>query len=144
MRVVVDTNVVVSALLRPESVPAQVLERLRERGAVLLYDARIEAEYREVLERPKFRAISPARRERLLADLLTDSPLTQVPAWTGPLTDPDDRMFVEVALAGGAHALVTGNLRDYPSELGFEVLPPATLLASLEAHGGRAPAPTDG
>jgi uncharacterized protein len=135
VRVVVDTNVLVSALLRPGSVPARALAQLTERGALFLHDARIVAEYRAVLERPKFRAIDAAGRERLLGALLAAPPVAHVPAWTGPLLDPDDRMFVEVALAGHADALVTGNLRDYPSDLGFEVLPPASLLAALEASG---------
>ncbi|HRG99990.1 MAG TPA: putative toxin-antitoxin system toxin component, PIN family [Polyangiaceae bacterium] len=133
MRVVVDTNVLVSALLRPGSVPARALDRLTEAGALFLYDARIVAEYRVVLERPKFRAIDAAGRVRLLGALLAAPPVAHVPPWPGPLLDPDDRMFVEVALAGHADALVTGNLRDYPRDLGFEVLPPASLLAGLEA-----------
>jgi hypothetical protein len=41
-------------------------------------------------------------------------------------------MFVEVALAGRADAIVTGNLRQYPNDLGFAVHPPASLLAMLE------------
>ena len=133
MRVVVDTNVVVSALLRPGSVPARALDLLLERGALFLYDTRIVAEYRSVLARPKFRPIDPARRERLLDELLAAPPIAHVPAWPGPLLDPDERMFVEVALASHADAVITGNLRDYPSDLGFEVLPPATLLARLES-----------
>ncbi len=133
MRVVVDTNVLVSALLRPDSVPARAVAGLVARRAVFLYDARIVEEYRAVLARPKFGAIGAEARAGLLGALLGGPPVAHVPAWAGPLLDPDDRMFVEVALAGRADALVTGNLRDYPRDLGFEVLPPATLLADLEA-----------
>ena len=42
---------------------------------------------------------------------------------------------LEVALAGKAFAIVTGNVRDYPLDLGFEVLPPATVLARLGLDG---------
>jgi hypothetical protein len=38
---------------------------------------------------------------------------------------------VELALSAGADAVVTGNIKDYPRGLGFEVLPPAMLLAQL-------------
>ena len=47
------------------------------------------------------------------------------------MSDDDDRIFVEIALAGHADAIVTGNIADYPTDLGFQVLPPASLLAQL-------------
>lgn len=132
MRLVVDTNVLVSALLKPGSVPARALAAIWEKATVL-YDARIEGEYRSVLERPKFRAIARAQLDELLATLRArGSDLGEVPPWGAAMTDGDDRIFVEAALAGRADAIVTGNLRHYPSDLGFEVLPPATVLARLE------------
>jgi putative PIN family toxin of toxin-antitoxin system len=131
MRLVVDTNVLVSALLKPGSVPDRALVAILGQ-TTLLYDARIADEYRSVLERPKFRAMDRARTEALLARIRTAGvDLGEVPAWEGALTDTDDRIFIEAALAGRAEAIVTGNIRHYPSGLGFEVLPPATLLARL-------------
>lgn len=131
MRVVVDTNVIVSALLKPGSVPDRALAAIWEHATVL-YDRRVAQEYRDVLARPKLRAIDRGRADALIATLHERGvDLGEVPAWTGAMTDEDDRVFVEVALAGPAGAIVTGNLRDYPTGLGFEVLPPATLLARL-------------
>ncbi|MBX3217195.1 MAG: putative toxin-antitoxin system toxin component, PIN family [Labilithrix sp.] len=131
MRVVVDTNVIVSALLKPGSVPDHALAAIWEHATVL-YDRRVADEYRDVLARPKLRAIDRGRADALIATLRERGvDLGEVPAWTGAMTDEDDRVFVEVALAGRADAIVTGNLRDYPTGLGFEVLPPATLLARL-------------
>ncbi|MDB5215266.1 MAG: hypothetical protein JWO86_3193 [Myxococcaceae bacterium] len=133
MRLVLDTNIVVSALLKPASVPGRALAAIWSTNAVVLYDARIEQEYREVLRRPKFRAIAAGLVDDFLATLTArGSELAEVPAWSGAMNDDDDRVFVEVALAGRAHAVVTGNIRDYPVGLGFEVHPPATLLALLE------------
>ena len=54
MKVVVDTNVLVSALLRQGTPPAAVLDALLGGELTLLYDERILDEYREVLGRPKF------------------------------------------------------------------------------------------
>lgn len=130
LRLVVDTNVLVAALLTPGRTPDRALAALLARGDAVLYDPRIEAEYREVLARPKFRNVDPARVEALLAGLLAGAEkLGSVPAWAGAMTDADDRAFVEVALAGGADAIVTGNARHYPTGLAFAVLSPAELLA---------------
>ncbi len=132
MRLVLDTNVVVSALLKPASVPGRALAAIWSTNAVVLYDARIDQEYRDVLRRPKFRAIAAGLADEFLATLeARGEDLGDVPAWGGAMTDDDDRAFIEVALAGRAHAIVTGNIRDYPIGLGFEVHPPSTLLAML-------------
>lgn len=130
-RFVVDTNVIVSAAWKEGSVPDLALARLLVVGVVLV-DARILAEYRDVLARKKLAKIPIERREAILTKLAAAAEVIDpVAPYEGPLPDPDDRVFVEVALAGRAHAIVTGNLRDYPEDLGFEVLPPATVLARL-------------
>lgn len=131
MRLVLDTNVLVSALLHPGRSPDLALRALRAAGAVVLVDARVEAEYREVLSRPKFRAVDPARREALLAALLASSERVEAAPTAFAMIDPDDRAFVEVALAGRADAVVTGNGRHYPEGMGFAVLSPTALLALL-------------
>lgn len=131
MRLVVDTNVLVSALLKPGSVPDRALAAIWSRASVL-YDARILYEYRSVLERPKFGAIARHRIDELLeAVRVRGCDLGGVPPWELAMADGGDRIFVEVALAGRADAVVTGNIRHYPTDLGFETLPPATLLARL-------------
>ena len=119
-------------MLKPGSVPDLVLSRLWAREPGVLYDARILAEYREVLGRAKFKAISRERVDALLALVGSRGVLVgPVAPWHGEIPDDDDRMFVEVAKAFGADAIITGNLRDYPSEIGVAVYPPATLLAML-------------
>lgn len=130
MRLVIDTNVVVSALLHPERTPARSLEAAR--GCTVLFDARIEDEYRSVLGRRKLASIDPARREALLDALLSTAVRVEAAgAYSGPMIDADDRMFVEVALAGGADAIVTGNRKHYPDALEVDVIGPTELLARL-------------
>ena len=132
-RLVIDTTVLVSALLKPGSVPDRALAAVWRRGALVLYDARIADEYREVVARPKFRAIARDRVEDLLRMLLErGEQLEDVALWDGVMDDEGDRIFVEVALTGRADAIVTGNLKHYPTNLGFDVQPPATLLAMLD------------
>jgi len=79
----------------------------------LALDARLLAEYRDVLTRPEFGF--PAKDIALVlsaiaqqAVAVTASPLA------GRLPDRDDEPFLEVALAARADALVTGNIRHFP------------------------------
>jgi uncharacterized protein len=134
MRLVLDTNVLISALLNVGRTPDQALSQVCARRDVVLYDHRIAEEYRSVLARPKFQAIDPSRSEALVAALLAlGEDLGTVRPWEGAMIDPRDRCFIEVALAGRADAIVTGNTKHYPTDLGFEVLTPAALLSR---HGG--------
>lgn len=131
MRVVLDTNVLVSALLSPHGPPAAVLELVLAGKAQLLVDDRIMGEYREVLLRPRF-GFDPEDAAALLAFVESASDWISGPPSDLALADPDDRPFAEIAVAGAADALVTGNLRHFPrSRLpkGLLVIAPAAFLA---------------
>jgi putative PIN family toxin of toxin-antitoxin system len=128
---VIDTNVVVSGLLNPEGYPARVLQAAEDGRIKLAYDSRILAEYRDVLRRPKLR-LKPQRIAAFLAGL--DGQMLVTPVATakgGP--DPDDRAFVETALATLDRTIVTGNLADYPDEIlnGVRVITPGQAAAEL-------------
>ncbi|MEZ4406275.1 MAG: putative toxin-antitoxin system toxin component, PIN family [Polyangiales bacterium] len=129
MRVVVDTNVIVAALLTPGRTPERCLDALRAQGATVLVDERIVAEYRAVIARPKFRSVDPARASALVESLIAGAERVEVTAYAGPMIDGDDRAFVEVARAGRADAIVTGNAKHFPRDVGVEVLSPAEALA---------------
>jgi putative PIN family toxin of toxin-antitoxin system len=132
VRLVLDTNVIVSALLHSDRTPARAVRTVLARRFTVLFDDRIEREYRTVLARPKFRAIDPTQSESLLAALLQNGERVESPrAFDGPMIDPDDRVFVEVALAGRADALVTGNARHYACDFVFAVLSPAQWLERI-------------
>lgn len=113
MRIVLDTNVLVSALLNPNGKPASVLRLVLGREVVLCVDARIFSEYRHVLMRPRF-GFRLAYVEALLAFIeyeaisVTPSPLDVA------FPDTDDLPFYETALAAKARYLVTGNQVHYP------------------------------
>jgi len=129
VRIVLDTNVVVSGLLNPHGKPGTILQMVVSRAVTICYDARIIDEYREVLLRPKF-PISEAEVDATLEQieaaghLVTTTPLPQ------NLPDPDDEPFLEVALAGGAEYLVTGNIRHYPKDCcrGMKVVSPGEFV----------------
>ena len=136
MRVVIDTNVLVSAMLVEGSVPDQVTRLALAGRFVWLVDTRIVSEYREVLQRPTF-AFDVAAVRDLLA--VVDAYAEWIVADPLPLTLPDesDRPFVEVAVAGGADVIVTGNVADFrvaEGRLGVRILNPRRFLDLL---GGR-------
>jgi len=137
MRVVIDTNVIVSALVTRSGNPARVIEAALHGEITSVLDQRTIREAREVLARPKFatkHGVDPAWSEYVL-DALEDSGtlLDNVPPYVGSLPDESDRPFVELALAGSA-ILVTGNTRHFPAETGVTVLTPAELVARLASQ----------
>ena len=114
MRIVLDTNVLVSGLLTPHGPPGRLVDLLLAGEVTLIYDDRILSEYHEVLERPRF-DFDPGDVEDVLKLFATEGEAVTAPPLAVELPDPDDLPFVEVATAGRADALVTGNLRHYPA-----------------------------
>jgi len=116
MKVVLDTNVLISGLINPEGTPAQILNLLLNGRIVVLYDNRILREYREVLKRKRFgfdeRLTSP-----LLDYFMNEGEYVAAEPISGyRFVDEDDRMFYEVAATGKARCRVTGNKDHYPNE----------------------------
>jgi putative PIN family toxin of toxin-antitoxin system len=133
VRIVLDTNVLVSALLSPEGAPAQVLSLVLAGELTLVYDERILGEYREVLSRPRF-GFAAELIDEVLQQMEADGHLVAATPVTAALPDPDDIAFLEVALSGNADALVTGNARHFPADAGVAVLSPRDLLRRLESE----------
>jgi putative PIN family toxin of toxin-antitoxin system len=130
LRLVLDTNVLVSGLLNPLGAPARVLDLTLAGTAILLYDDRIRAEYAEVLRRPRF-GFAAADIAMLLRTLESWVEPVVAPPLPVMLPDADDLPFLEVAVAGRADALVTGNVRHFTGAHGVRVATPAELVATL-------------
>jgi len=136
-KIVLDTNVLVAALLTPFGAPGRVLDTVLARRVRLLYDDRILAEYGDVLAREKF-GFRPGDVADLLAFLRSEGQAVAAPSLGVVLLDPDDAMFVEVAMAGRADAIVTGNKGHFSPDACHmvPVLSPAELLAVLHPSPG--------
>jgi putative PIN family toxin of toxin-antitoxin system len=131
MKIVLDTNVLVSGLLKPYSHAATIL-RLVAGGLVLVvYDSRILTEYREVLYRPKF-GLKKEDIEAILTQIESEGVLVTAQPLSVKLPDPDDEPFLEVALALNGTFIVTGNTKHFPvpSQLGVTVLTPAQFISA--------------
>ncbi len=114
LRVVIDTNIVVSALLREGGLPHAVFN-LAVGGAVqLCLSEPIVAEYEEVLRRPRLK-IDSSRVDVALAQIRKAGVLVQPSRIVAAASDPDDDIFLECAAEAKAQYLVTGNLGDFPA-----------------------------
>jgi putative PIN family toxin of toxin-antitoxin system len=129
--IVVDTNVLVSGLLRTGSPPAAVLDLVFSRQLRLAFDERIFAEYVDVLARPEFEF--PFEDVHAILDFLwREGERVRPESLALRLPDPDDAMFLEVAVSAAASALVSGNLRHYPlvQRRGVRVMTPREYVAA--------------
>lgn len=134
---VVDTNVLISAALLPQSLPALVVDRLLADGK-LVFSTATFAELESRLWKPKFdRYLSLEQRRRLLHDLNASALWVDIPA---PLAerhfsrDRDDDAFIHAALAAPAYRLVSGDddlLCLSPLE-GLRILTPRAALDDME------------
>jgi putative PIN family toxin of toxin-antitoxin system len=131
MRVVLDTNVIVSGFLNPAGPPGTLVRLAAEGALSLCYDARILTEYREVLCRPRF-VFPVLMLESFLEQIEADGFLASAAPLPHSLPDPDDEPFLEVAVAARA-PLVTGNTRHFPSgaRAGAEILAPSAFVEKL-------------
>ena len=129
MRVVIDTNVLVSGLLTPFSNCGEIVRMLASGSLEVAYDARIMSEYAEVLARPKF-GFDSAAVDALLSFVESNGVAVSGDPLPEPLPDPFDEAFLEVAIAADAEVLVTGNIKHFPSGLrqGVCILVPARFV----------------
>jgi putative PIN family toxin of toxin-antitoxin system len=112
--VVIDTNILVSALLSPFGSPAKILDHVLNGNAVMCYDSRILIEYEEVLVRPKFMFDKNSVRKLLDFIVYTGVSIIPVPLPYSFVAE-DDKMFYEVAKSANAY-LVTGNAKHFPND----------------------------
>ncbi len=115
MKLVVDTNVLISGLINPNGSPAMVLNLIVNGKVTLLMDSRIYSEYSEVLRRPKFKFkeewINP-----LLDFIKMEGEFILPEPCSIEFLDTDDIVFYEVAKSGKAIYLVTGNTKHFPKD----------------------------
>ena len=135
MRIVLDTNVLVAGLLAPFGPCGEIARMLTSGEVTLCVDARILFEYQDVLRRPRFDIASGMIA--VVTDYIQHSSETSpaIPLSVS-LPDPDDAPFLEVALAGKADCLVTGNLQHFPTRArsGIPVLSPREFLEFFKKH----------
>lgn len=116
MIIVLDTNVLVAGLLNPFGKPAAILALLIGERLQLAFDSRIITEYQQVLRYSKFQ-FSNETIQPLIEQLKHVGISARGIPLPKTLPDPDDDMFLEVAHASNAEALVTGNKKHFPHQI---------------------------
>jgi putative PIN family toxin of toxin-antitoxin system len=113
LRLVIDTNIVISAALRPDGLQRTVLLLAMTKPARLYVSPAILLEYADVLSRPELQ-IRKGLQSQLL-DLISRKARSISPVRCLELaSDPGDNMFIECADAARADYFVTGNARHFP------------------------------
>lgn len=109
-RFVVDTNVLISALLFKTSVPFRAIE-LAEKQGIILYSEATLNELEQVLNRKKFnKYLSLEDRQLFLLKFISSSQLVSITENITVCRDEKDNKFLELAVSGSANVIVTGDM----------------------------------
>lgn len=141
MRAVIDTNILVRAMLKPEGSVGPVIDFLRNGGYVFLYSEATLSELIDVLSRPRMvhrYGLTASEVDALCALVIRRGELVEPGRTITACRDPKDNKFLEVAVAGRADAIVTGD-EDLVVLDPFEGIPliqPAQFLRLLSKSAG--------
>ena len=129
MKIVLDTNVLVSSVLSPRGTCAEIISLAISQSVKLCVDPRILLEYEEVLQRPKF-GLDSTQVLIILGYVEDTSQIYSAPPLPTTLPDAKDQAFIEVAHTANVDALVTGNIKHFPESLrhGVAVLTPREFV----------------
>jgi putative PIN family toxin of toxin-antitoxin system len=113
-RVVLDTNIVVSAAIKRGGLEDQIVDFVAARELNLYLSRAVLREYETVLARPKFSGIDPIRIRRLLKTLTSEATMVAPARRIRESPDEADNRFLECAEAAEADYFITGNKRHFP------------------------------
>jgi putative PIN family toxin of toxin-antitoxin system len=135
LKVVLDTNVLISAFLQPGRKPSRILRLIIQGDLRIVINDQILAEYTEVALRPIFQLNEDKVLTVLdyLRSVAIHAPtLAVVPS----LPDPGDEPFLEAALSAKADFLITGNRKHYPAKAckDIKVVTPAEFFEKIASN----------
>lgn len=113
MKTVLDTNILVSGLLTPYGPSGEVIRLISAGVLIVQYDSRVLLEYQDVLSRPKFQ-FDTQNVNTFLAYLKQNGQVVSGTPLKKRLPDPGDEPFLEIAVAGQAVCIITGNKKHFP------------------------------
>ena len=136
MRAVIDTNILIRALIKPLGTVGPILEQLSAGRYVAIYSEALLTEWLAKLALPRIRTkyhLDDAAIETTLALFAIRGELVKPTRQIKACRDPNDDMLIEAALAGAAQYIVTGGedllvLKDFET---IRIVPPRVFLAAL-------------
>ena len=131
---VIDTNVVVSALITPNSNSEKIISYIEQGKIIPVYSVEIMDEYIEVLNRDKFH-FSKQKIEKVIGIIKERGRILNGTETDEFFTDPSDIKFFEVALTANIvqdSFLVTGNLKHFPKTV--FVVNPAMMVRIVKTN----------
>lgn len=145
VRAVLDANVVISALIRPDSAPGRILRAAIEGEAVIIVvSAPLLDELRAALAYPRIRRLLRMNRRdieefALLLERIADPVSIAAQPSTGLCRDPDDEPYLQTAIVGRADVIVSGDrdLLDLGAAEDIPIVAPAEFLRAIRERGAR-------
>ena len=126
MNVVLDTNVIVSGIIKPDGSPAKLLNMVVNGTLTINADTRILSEYGRVLSSPKF-SFPETLITQLLHYISSESKLVIPDPFLFPVKDPSDLPFIEIAVQEDI-PLITGNIKHFEDIENIRLYSPARFL----------------
>lgn len=132
-KVVIDTNVIISGLIKEESTPGKILKAWKNNKFILLLSPPIFEEISRIIKHPKiinYHKLNEEEIEDFLLNLYSASHETEGKIELNVVEDPDDNIFVACAVEGNADCVVTGDkiflkLKEYE---GIKIITPSQFL----------------
>jgi putative PIN family toxin of toxin-antitoxin system len=115
MKIVLDTNIIVSAFINPKGVPAVIISLILARKITLCYDNRIYSEYVEVLRRTKFN-FDNILVDGFLGFIKDRGEYIIAEPQNMKFDDEDDKIFYDVYKSSDANYIITGNKKHFPQD----------------------------
>jgi putative PIN family toxin of toxin-antitoxin system len=138
VRLVLDTNVIVTAMRSPRGASAALLMAARRQKVTILANVALALEYEATCRRAEHGVAAGLRASQVSvfvdAVIAMAEPVETHFLWRPQLRDPADEMVLEAAANGGASAIVTFNIQDFgsiPLQFGIEVLSPVDVLRRI-------------
>jgi putative PIN family toxin of toxin-antitoxin system len=115
MKIVLDTNIIVSAFINPKGAPGEIISLILSRKITICYDNKIFAEYMDVLKKSKFNFDSILVDE-FLDFIRENGEYIIAESQKIKFTDEDDKIFYDVYKSSDEEYIITGNKKHFPQE----------------------------
>jgi putative PIN family toxin of toxin-antitoxin system len=115
MKIVLDTNIIVSAFINPKGIPGEIISLLLSKKIILCYDNKILSEYIAVLKKSKFN-FDNILIDEFLNFIKDNGEYIIAEPQRVKFDDEDDKAFYDVYKSSDANYIITGNKRHFPKE----------------------------